>query len=191
MLGEVRDPGLYYLRQPRTLLEMLSEAGGLTPEAGTTVHVRRRRPSKAGPADLETIEIDIAKLLEGRYEGPGLSLVDHDTIYVARAGVVFVEGSVKKPGAYPLHGAATLLKAVTLAGGLDFSARKSSVQVIRASGSGPEVIRVDFADIRRNPMADIRVYDGDIIVVNSSPFKAVLAGFWHGVTRLVNVSKGL
>jgi polysaccharide export outer membrane protein len=191
VLGEVTRPGVYYLRRPRTVVEMLSEAGGLTIDAGPTVHLRRQAASLSEATRLETITLDIRSLLAGeRGDDADLSLRDDDVIYVPKAGVVFVEGSVKNPGAYPLHGATTVLKAVTLAGGLDFGARKSGIRVIRAGTSPSEIAYVDLQAIRDDPATDVAIYDGDVVVIGSNPVKAGVAAVWEGVARLVNVSKG-
>ena len=190
VLGKVNKPGVYYLRRPRTLLEILSEAGGLTQEAGTMVQLRRERVQRGSP-DIQLMTIDIRRLLEGENRGLDLTLMDDDTIYVPKAGVVFVEGAVAKPGAYPLHGAGTVLKAVVLAGGLEFSARDSAVQVIRKNGSQSEVIPVDLGAIRRDPSADVSVFDGDVVVVASNPLKAGLATFWRGIAGVMRVTTGL
>jgi polysaccharide export outer membrane protein len=187
VLGEVNKPGVYYLSESRSVLGMLSEAGGLTKDAAPELQIRRKQEQDPG---LTQLTINLEKLLVEHERGLDLEVKRGDTLYVPKAGVVYVEGAVKKPGAYPLTGAATVLKAVTLAGGLESTARKSGVQVLRAGSASTETVSVDFAEIRHNPSADVAVHDGDVVVVSSNPVKTVLLGFWRGVSGLVNVSKG-
>jgi polysaccharide export outer membrane protein len=191
VLGEVNQPGVYYLRGPSTLLEILSEAGGLSEEAGSTVHLRRVR-ADAGHAEpqLELIAMDLGRLLEARDAELDLTLRNGDTVNVPRAGVVFVEGAVRNPGAYSLRDGATVLKAVTLAGGLEFSASNSSVQLIRANDSEPEIIAIDLGEISRHSAEDLTVHHGDVVVVGSSALKVGLAGLWRGMTTVMRVSAG-
>jgi polysaccharide export outer membrane protein len=190
VLVQVNEPGIYYLRQNRSLLEVLSEAGGLTEEAGHTVHLRRRSwNEETGEAGYQLIVVDLDELMKDGGLDSDFTLRDHDAVQVPKAGFVFVEGAVKKPGAYPLENGATVLKAVTMAGGVDFKARKSAVRVIRAGG-GSEIAKVDLGAIPNNPSADLSVRDGDVVIVPSSAVKVALTGLWRGVAGLVNLSAG-
>jgi polysaccharide export outer membrane protein len=192
VLGQVNQPGIYYLRGRRTLLEVLSEAGGLTEEAGRTVHLRRRTWNEdAREAGFELVVVDLAALLESDAPDSELVLRDHDAVHVPKAGFVFVEGAVKEPGAYPLENGATVLKAVTMAGGVDFEAQKSAVRVIREKGGGSDVARVDLGAIPNDPSADLAVQDGDVVIVPSSPMKVALTGLWRGIAGLINLTAGL
>lgn len=192
VLGEVSEPGVFYLQEPRTLVEILSEAGGLTKDAGTTVHLRRKaRNPETGYLEFELLTLDLHAHLERGGSGPDLQLRDDDTVYVPKAGVVFVEGAVEKPDVYPLQGGATVLKAITMAGGISFKARKSGIQLIRAGEGEPEVIRLDLAGITRSPANDVLLRDGDVVVVGSHPIKVGLHGIWRGFAGLVRVSAGL
>jgi len=42
ILGEVKNPGLFEIRENMTLLEMISQAGGLTSGAGDTAIIKRK-----------------------------------------------------------------------------------------------------------------------------------------------------
>jgi polysaccharide export outer membrane protein len=191
VLGEVNEPGVFYLREPRTILEMLSDAGGLTTEAGAIVQLRRRiEDPDTGAKRSLLVRLPLETLLEPGEEGLEREVRGGDTIFVPRAGVVYVEGAVREPGAHPLQGAGSVLKAVTLAGGFEMEAAKSRVQVIRAGTSPPEVFEVDFDEIRDHPERDVSVGDGDVVVVPTSAIKVGLVGLWRGVAGLVNVTKG-
>jgi polysaccharide export outer membrane protein len=189
VLGEVNEPGVFYLQEPRTLVEILSEAGGMTEKAGTLVHLRRRvRAPEPGQPEFETVSVDLHTHLSEDGSASDLLLADDDTIYVPKGGFVFVEGAVQKPGVYPLQGEGSVLKAITMAGGLAFQASRSKVQVIRRRQGSPEILRVDLGGIETRPQQDVAVRDGDVVVVGSSPAKVALNGIWRGLSGLVSVS---
>lgn len=189
VLGQVHEPGVRYLRQPRTLVSMLSESGGLTDDASSIIHLRRKQDGSDG-GGLVLLTIDLRDLLENPRRDLDLQLQGDDTIFVPKRGVVFVEGAVRNPGAFALQGAGTVLKAVTLAGGLEYSAKKSSVQVVHSGRGEPELVTVDLGAIRNDPSLDIPVGDGDVVIVGTNPVKVGLVGLWRGIAGLVRVSTG-
>lgn len=189
VLGEVNQPGTYYLQAPRTLVEILSQAGGLTEHAGTIAYLRREK--QGSESDVELVSIDLSALLSDGERGLELTVRDNDTLFVPKAGVVFVDGAVRKPGTYPLQGAPTVLKAVAMAGGMIFEAKPSSVQLIRNAESGPVVTPVNLSQVRADPALDPRIQDGDVVVVGTSSLKVGLMTFLRGVAGLVSVTAGL
>lgn len=78
--------------------------------------------------------------------------------------VFYVDGEVRKPDRYIYAGEMTVLKAISTAGGFTEFAKKSKVEVTRASGGKPVV--VDCVKAMRNPKLDISIYPGDRIFVH-------------------------
>jgi len=107
-----------------------------------------------------------------------LRLSGGDSILVPSAGVIFVEGAVTKPGSYVMEGETTVLKAIALAGGVPWSGKEGSVQVIRDIGGEPFAIDVDLNSVRNQRGDDVVLQDGDIIVVDHSVTKRFLTGFF-------------
>jgi protein involved in polysaccharide export with SLBB domain len=71
----------------------------------------------------------------------------------------------------PVGDAATLLKAVALAGGLNERASKGGVQIKRTAGDGSEtVIKVDLGDILSGKKPDVVLREGDVVLVKESFF---------------------
>ncbi len=189
VLGEVNEPGVFYLREPRTLVEILSEAGGMTERAGTVVHVRRRVPTPApGQPTVETIEVALDEHLAEDAGLADLPLADDDVVIVPKGGFVFVKGAVEKPGVYALQGEGSVLKAITMAGGLAFEADRSDVRVIRRRRGSPEILEVDLDAIESQPHQDLVIRDGDVVVVDSHPVRIALNGFWRGISGLFSLS---
>ena len=145
VMGAVRTPGAYPLQRQTTLLEMLSAAGGPTPEAGSEVIVTRGSdtsgPAKtsAAAAGQPLMRVQLEQLLAGGVP-QRLSLQDGDVIYVPLGAFVYVTGEIQRPGRYRLERDTTIQKAVTLAGGFTkFAATKNMLVQRRVDGR-----RVDF-----------------------------------------------
>jgi polysaccharide export outer membrane protein len=87
---------------------------------------------------------------------------------------VTVDGSVKKPGVYPVAGNSTLLQVIAEAGGLDDIADESKVYVFRKVGVRKLVANYNVKEIRSGKRQDPRIYGGDIVVSFKSGSKVAL-----------------
>jgi len=181
ILGAVTKPGAYPLLGRATILEMLSQAGGIDLREGTKIGkqiilIRSARAETDGvdkPAKgPTTITIDMAKLFKEGDPSLNLVLQDGDIIYVPKAESFYVFGEVKNPGSYPLEKDITVVEAITMAGGFTDIAAPNKTRVIRSSNGKEEIIRVKIKDITKkgNKSKDILVKPGDIIVVPESFF---------------------
>src|SRR5258708_34094251 len=110
ILGEVKNPGVYPLLADRHLLDLLSQAGGLTPNASKAVSI-----THAGQNTPSVVTLSPNPHLPTTSNPPSLT---GDTIVVATAGLVYVIGNVNKPGGYPMTDSQiTVLQPLALAGG--------------------------------------------------------------------------
>jgi polysaccharide biosynthesis/export protein len=133
VIGEVKKPGVFQVRGPKTVLEMLSMAEGLADEAGDTVLVMRgagfaeassdahadsagdpEKASSAGPpspdgidgsatATVKTINIDLKLLLDSGDPRYNVPVYPGDIVKVTKAGIVYVVGGVKRPGGFVMR----------------------------------------------------------------------------------------
>ncbi|MEZ4599279.1 MAG: SLBB domain-containing protein [Syntrophotaleaceae bacterium] len=129
IMGEVTTPGLYELSGVTTLMELISKAGGVTDDAGDTVTIRRKNP--ATPNKDEVMTISLTNLMEKNDGGPKPTIRGGDSVFVAKAGVIYVTGQVKNPAAYKLEPGTSVIKAVTMAGGFTELASQRRIQIIR------------------------------------------------------------
>jgi polysaccharide export outer membrane protein len=160
IMGQVSKPGVYALSGNTTFLELLSKAGGLTKEAGDKAIIKRKILS---PVKQETIiTLDLKKLLEEGDTSSDVLLIDSDNVYVAKAGVFYITGEVKKPDAYKCEEGTTVIKAATMAGGFTDKASHGRIKIIRKV-EGKEKI-IERAEMDEPVMPD------DIIVVPESFF---------------------
>lgn len=164
VVGEVRTPGTYALTGDMTLLEAISKAGSATSSASDEVVVVRPPAGRAlsGPllptqAEGEnSVRINLRDLQSG-IESQNMKLRDGDSIFVPRAGSVYVFGQVKNPGAYLLQSSeTTVLQALSLAGGVTVRGATSRVHIVRMVNGQKTEIKIKLGDV-------VRV--GDTIIV--------------------------
>lgn len=161
-LGEFQKPGLIELKGNFTLMEVISNAGGVTTNAADELVIKRKvlKGGAAQPEDV-SITLPLAALLEGRNPGPPALVEDGDSVYVPRAAFAYVSGAVKTPGVYKITQGLTVLKAITLSGGFTQRAAKNKVTVIRKGGSAESNVPVKMDDL---------IEPDDVVVVPESLF---------------------
>ena len=116
LLGAVKSPGsIPYLTRQR-LLDVLATAGGLSDKAGRTVQVRRANEDPS--LQPMTFMIDLDELIKEGSEEMNLEIKRGDVIFVPEAGMIYVDGAVKKPGNYPITQVMTVQEAIVTAGGV-------------------------------------------------------------------------
>lgn len=84
-----------------------------------------------------------------------------------------VEGSVNKPGVFPISGRPTLLQAIAMAGGLDKVADENDVKIFRDRADGSrDTIQYDLEPIRKGTVKDPQLMANDMVVVGKSSGRA-------------------
>lgn len=81
---------------------------------------------------------------------------------------ITVEGSVNKPGLYPVPGELTLLQAIALSGGPSDAANPRKVAIFREIEGERKVAVFDLVEIRNGKMDDPSVYGNDIVVMDGN-----------------------
>lgn len=157
VLGQVRHPGLVELRGAISFLELLSQAGGLSKEAGDTATIKRR-----GEDGSKVIVVDLNSLIEMGDLRQNVQIRDGDTVNVSKGGMCFVTGEVEEPGTYSCGSDTTVLKLIALSGGFTGKASKSSVRIVRVVDNKKRI----FEDVA----LDTLLKKDDVIVVPESFF---------------------
>ncbi len=173
VLGAVRKPGRYPMVGRRTLLDMVSDAGGLTEEAAPHAIITRR-PAGAGSAP-RTLRVDLQALLYGGRAEMNPEIDQGDLIHVPvdLPVRVYVHGAVRDPGELEtrLSRPLTVLQAVTKAGGPTERAALRKVELLRRNDDGSQqVIPVDLKAVLRGGAEDPVLADGDVVVVPETYF---------------------
>lgn len=160
IMGEVNKPGLCVLPGQTTFLALLSEAGGLTKDAGDRAIIKR----KSNPSDTSEniITVNLKKLIEKGDTTQDTLIMDGDNVYIPKARVFYITGEVKKPDVYKYEEGSTVLKAISAAGGFTDKASKGRVKIIRKVKGVEEVIE----KVRNDEL----VLPDDVIVIPESFF---------------------
>ncbi len=83
---------------------------------------------------------------------------------------VTIDGSVKRPGVYPLRGPTTLLQAIATAEGFTDTAN-STVVIFRTENGVRTAAQFNVDDIRSGTTKDPEIDQGDVVVVTNSAMK--------------------
>jgi polysaccharide export outer membrane protein len=188
VVGAVGSSGVRQLEGRKTLIEILSLAGGITAEAGPTIRITRRLdvgpiPLAEASADsasgFSTVEIPAKPLMDGLSPEKNIIVQPYDVISVPKADAVFVVGEVGRPGPVPLSSgqSVSVLEALANAGGvLRTSAPKSARVLRRVPGQDTRAeINVDVWKITQGTAADMRLSSGDILVIPDNTGRRIAA----------------
>ena len=108
---------------------------------------------------------DLKLEIEKRYGQKYLQNPEVSVFMKESAGLrVTIDGSVRKPGIYPVSSQSTLLQVIALAGGFDELADESKLYVYRDFGDRKLVANYNVKQIREGKLSDPPVYGGDVIV---------------------------
>jgi polysaccharide biosynthesis/export protein len=201
IVGAVEKPGLYQITGPRSLVEMISLAGGLakrsTAAAGKTVYVtrpggfvnlkivpgmRQMSPSK--------ISIDLKELLYTQLDGLNIPIEPHDIIAVSKADVIYVAGGgVRKPGGFILEDrdSVTVVQALAMAEGFAPNAAKRRARIIHTKPDGSHVeTYIDIEKVINDKAPDPVLAANDILYVPSSSGKAAAKKTVQAIVQTVS-----
>jgi polysaccharide export outer membrane protein len=190
ILGRVNFAGVYPLNGPTTLLDAISEAGGLSSGSALAALASSIGVSSVAPgsgsesADLShalvvrhghALPVDFERLLREGDTSQNIFLEPDDFIYLpaAQSAQIHVLGAVVTPRALPTHGGLTLAEAVAEAGGTTPDAYLSNVAILRGSVSNPRIGIVSLAGIVRGQVPDVRLEPGDIVFVPNTPYRTL------------------
>jgi polysaccharide export outer membrane protein len=167
VLGSVKDPGVYTLRQNvTTLLDILSLAGGVNDRAGFVAYVIRPGEQQEGDGK-EIVPIDLYELMERGDLSLNMVLGNGDVVNVPEAQTYSVIGYVRKPGNFPLKTPTTILEGIAAAGGLtETTASTEGISLKRPLKSGGTVvIPLDIIEIVQGSKPNWYLQPGDVIDV--------------------------
>lgn len=166
--GAVRTPLTFQAIGTVTLLDAISQAGGLSENAGSEILVSREMLDADGKSSTLVQRIPARALLDGVDPSINLTLQGGEEIRVPEAGKVFVVGDVKKPGFFYITDGSesSVLKALALSEGLDQSPAHIAY-IYRTEGSTPRrnEIPVELKKIMDRKTPDVKLVANDILYV--------------------------
>jgi polysaccharide biosynthesis/export protein len=194
VLGAVMRPGTYPIEKPTSIVDLISLAGGLAPNAGSTATISHQADSHA-PAVVNAsvatnnstatankdgiLSINLTTLMASKDPAANVLVHPGDVITISTAPVVFVVGAVLRPGAFTVQDAKsrmTVLQAVAMAEGTTSVASLGKTIIVRQSASDTErkEIPVDLKQVMRGKEKDEILEANDILFVPESGLKASL-----------------
>lgn len=180
VIGAVKNSGVVQVQGHKTLIEVLSLAGGLDATAGSTVEITRRIEWGKLPlpnavmdptGQFSVAQINLKSLLAAQNPHQNILVKPQDVISVPRAETVYVMGQVMKPGGYPLesHENVSVLQALSMAGGFDRAAQPKRAKLLRVQpGSARAELAVDLDKILEGKADDVPMRPNDILFVPNS-----------------------
>ena len=176
--GAVKNPVTFQAEGPMTLLDALTRAGGLSPEAGPEILVSRMRAGPDGETTPAVKRILVKGLIDAADPELNLKLAGGEEIRVPEAGRIYVVGNVRKPGSFAIQETAetSVLKALALAEGLaPFAAGRAYVYRPDPGGASKREIPIELKKILQRKAPDVALAASDILYVPDNTGRRVTA----------------
>ena len=162
VLGEVVSPGVKLL--PRDKVTRVSDAvalaGGVRASADPASCTLMR-------GDGSVTAIDLSDVLGGRRRlEADVEVEADDTLFIPELPQFVVLGDIQKPGRFPLPSDSQVSALIAVAGGLLTDPSRSTASIIHADGDTSDVDLPRIL-ISKQPGADIRLAEGDTLIVKS------------------------
>jgi polysaccharide biosynthesis/export protein len=184
VIGAVNHPGVVQLEGRKTLIEVLSLAGGLDPSAGQRLRITRKLEYGAIPlpsagndstGQFSVADVELRSVMEARNPRENISIKPFDVISVPRAELIYVIGQVKKAGGFVLRDRETLsvLQALSLAEGLERTSAPQHAKILRQAPGSPQrvEIAVNVKRILAGKAEDVALQAQDILFIPTSAAK--------------------
>ena len=132
VMGQVNRPGKYAVTGGvRTLSDFLSVAGGINAVGSDLITVTTMRAGKQS-----RFEVDIDSLFRAGNSTSNIELASGDTVYVARAPMVYIYGEVQRPGSFRIERNMTVIQALAQGGGLTQRGTQRNIELHRRNAKG-------------------------------------------------------
>jgi polysaccharide export outer membrane protein len=178
ILGAVNAPGVHQVEGHKTLLEMISLAGGVRPDAGYSIRITRQVEWGCIPLPGSTLDasgrfsiaqVKLQDIMEAKTPEENIQIFPHDVISVPKAELVYVTGDVKKSGGFVLGERQTMsvLQAISLAEGFGQAPDTKHARIMRLNPGADQrtEIPVDLKTILQGKGGDVQLQANDILFV--------------------------
>jgi polysaccharide export outer membrane protein len=176
--GAVKQPLTFQAGAPVTLLEAITRAGGLAPEAGPVILVSRTQAGPDGISKAMVERIPVKGLIDGADPFLNIVLKGGEEVRVPEAGKVYVIGNIKMPGAYAVGDGAdsSVLKILAQAQGLTPFPAKEAYIYRREGNGGKNEIPIELSKIMDRKTPDVPLFADDILYVPDNKGRRMTIG---------------
>jgi polysaccharide export outer membrane protein len=186
---------------PNTVAPVASPSPDATGRAAASATLAKSidPPNSSPPPIANTITVNLGRILETGDTSSNIVLQPGDVVTVPHAGIVYALGAVSRPGGFVIandRGQLTTLKLLSLAGGLERTAKSDHAVIVRRDANGEQhEVDVNLSKVLKFQAEDIHLQPSDILYVPKSAtkqaiFKAAELGAVIGtgvaVYRLIN-----
>jgi len=163
--GQAQRLGRITLRGGTRLKEVLSEAGGFNQFAGETITISRRVP---GSDEYEILSIDRTAFESGEQDP---MLYHGDIVDVTHSEYAYIQGEVRTPSRIAIERGLTLMRAISMVGGLTEWANRKEVRVLFPLENGETLVEVhNLRKIQLGKAVDPSLHGGETIIVDRRYF---------------------
>jgi len=201
VLGSVNTPGIQQIRGDKTLIEVLSAAGGVRADAGSSIRIVRQsrwgslplpNAAKSPGSDFSTGEVSLRNVMDAKKPEENILIRPNDIITVPRADLVYVIGEVNKAGGFVLNDKENIsvLQALALAGGMMNTAAGKRAKVLRVTPGSPQrtELAVNVGKIVDGEAPDVPLSPDDILFVPRNVPRSVSLRI---IESAVNIGTGI
>jgi polysaccharide biosynthesis/export protein len=168
VVGAVKRPLTFQAAGTATLLDAITRAEGLGPDAGPEILVSRTQPGDNGGNSTVIQRISVKALIDDADPDLNVRLFGGEEIRVPEVGKIFVVGNVRKSGAFPVHDPAgtSVLKLLALAEGLlPFTAKQAFIYRKEPGSNAKTEIPIEIAKIIERKSPDVPLQAQDMLYI--------------------------
>jgi len=187
IMGAVKNPGVYYLREPISALQLIVRSGGID-EIRTIGYLGRELGLNPDLSNVTIISesgaarrVDLANWQSGKIEPSGLSPGDTVIVPGHRAGTFAIYGEVSDQGVFEINQPILITEALALAGARLYSDYKN-VHILRGDPKNPEAFCINLKAILAKKDIDLLpvIQPGDTIYVRRN-----LLARWYDFVEVI------
>lgn len=196
IFGAVRQSTRVPMQRKQRLNELIAAAGGFTEKTAGTIQIVHTEPvlcpgpgeeAEGLPIDGTAIPFQIVRIADLQKGLSNPLIRPGDLVLVTEAEPIYIMGSVLAPGSILMRDQLTLSRALAMVGGTRKEAKLSEIRIYRQKAGAPtgqEIIKVNFAAIKKNEIPDVFLQPYDAIDVSDN-------GIFHGTDWLAKVLQAL
>ena len=184
ILGAVNAPGVHQVAGHKTLLEMISSAGGIRQDAGFSIRITRNIEWGCIPLPGSTVDpsgrfsiaqVNLHDIMDAKAPEQNIQIYPQDVVSVPKAELIYVTGAVKKSGGFILgeHQSMSVVQAIALAEGFTQAPDKKHARIVRLNADQRLEIPVDLQGIMQGKSKDVAMQGNDILFIPDSTGKRV------------------